>query len=216
MPNTHFDFPKSLYNVYDCIAPILYERKNAIVLDYFAGSGTTGHAVALLNKEDGGNRQFILCTNNENGIAQEVCYPRLKAVIQGNKDYPDITGIESNFKYFRTDFIGAEPTDKNKKKLVDKSTEMLCLKEDCFIRVGEGDSYKIFKNNEERYLGIIYDDSGIKSFKKEAEKLNKKFIVYVFSLDESAREDEFEDIKKLVELKPVPIAIFNLYKRIFR
>jgi len=131
VPQTNFNFPKSLYNTYDCIAPILYERKNAIILDYFAGSGTTGHAVSLLNKEDGGNRQFILCTNNENGIARDVCYPRIKAVIKGNEKYKDITGIESNLKYYKTDFVDGKPTDSNKKKLVDKSTEMLCLKENC-------------------------------------------------------------------------------------
>jgi len=86
VPDTHFDFPKSVFNTYDCIAPILYEREKAIVLDYFAGSGTTGLAVMILNKEDGGQRQFILCTNNENGIAQEVCYPRIKKVIKGHED----------------------------------------------------------------------------------------------------------------------------------
>lgn len=211
-----FPFPKSIYTVLKCVGLVVRSRPNAVVLDFFAGSGTTGHAVMMLNKEDGGKRQFILCTNNENNIAEEVTYPRISQVIKGVKDLEDLTGIPANFRYFKTNFIDAEPTDRNKKKLVDKSTEMLCLKEDCFVKVSEGDSYKIFKNNEERYLGIIYDDIGIKSFKKEAEKLGKKFIVYVFSLDESAREDEFEDIQKLVELKPVPIAIFNLYKRIFK
>ena len=47
-------------------------------------------------------------------------------------------------------------------------------------------------------------------------KLGKKIIVYVFSLDESAREEEFEDIKNLVELKPIPAVILNVYKRIFK
>ena len=64
VPETHFDFPKSVWNTYDCIAPILYERKNAIVLDFFAGSGTTGHALMILNKEDQGQRKIILCTNS--------------------------------------------------------------------------------------------------------------------------------------------------------
>lgn len=216
VPKTHFDFPKSLYTVYDCIASILYERKGGIVLDYFAGSGTTGHAVALLNKEDGGNRKFILCTNNENGIAQEVCYPRIGAVIKGNKEYEDITGIAGNLKYFKTDFVDSATTDKNKKKLIDKSAEMLCLKEDCFEEIKKGQSFRIFKNPQEKYLGIIYDDGGIINFKKEVKKLKKNFVVYIFSLDESAREEEFEDIKNLIELKPIPVAILNTYKRIFK
>jgi adenine-specific DNA-methyltransferase len=216
VPSTHFDFPKSLYNVFDCIAPILYKRKNAIILDFFAGSGTTGHAVMILNNEDDGNRQFILCTNNENKIAEDVCYPRIKSVIKGHKSYPNITGIISNLKYYKTDFVDAKPTDQNKKKLVDKSTEMLCLKEDCFEGVKSGNNFKIFKDNKEKYLGIIYDDAGIAPFKKEVGKINKKVIVYVFSLDESAREEEFEDIDNLVELKPIPAVILNVYKRIFK
>lgn len=69
-----------------------------------AGSGTTGHAVSILNKEDNGTRQFILCTNNENDIAQEICLPRIKTVIKGHSDYPDITGIKSNLKYLQNFF----------------------------------------------------------------------------------------------------------------
>lgn len=69
---------------------------NALVLDFFAGSGTTGHAVVQLNKEDGGNRRYILCTSNENDICEEVTYPRLKN-IQGE--------LPHNLKYFKTAFI---------------------------------------------------------------------------------------------------------------
>ena len=216
VPKNHFDFPKSVYNVYDCLAPIITEQKNALVLDYFAGSGTTGHAVMLLNKEDGGNRKFILCTNNENDIAEEICYPRIKKVIEGHKDYQNITKIPANLKYFKTDFVDAQPTDRNKRRLVDKSTEMLCLKEDCFDEVIKGHEFKIFTNSQNKNLGIIYDDDGIEPFKKEVKKSKKRFVVYVFSLDESAREEEFEDVADLVELRPIPAVILNVYKRIFK
>lgn len=93
---------------------------------------------------------------------------------------------------------------------------MLCLKEGCFEEIKKGNDFKIFKNQNEKHLGIIYDDDGIENFKKEAKKLNKNFIVYVFSLDDSAREEEFEDIKNLVELKSIPSALLNTYKRIFK
>ncbi len=74
-----FDYPKSLYAVIDCVK-VASDNPNAIVLDFFAGSGTTGHAVAQLNAEDGGNRRYILCTNNENNICEEVTYQRLKNI----------------------------------------------------------------------------------------------------------------------------------------
>lgn len=199
------------------------ENKNATVLDFFAGSGTSGHAVLELNNEDGGNRKFILCTNNEdnNGdgakIAEDICYPRIEKVIKGySLGSKKVDGLGGNLKYFRTGFVDAESTDRNKRKLVDKSTEMLCLKEDCFNELGKGHEFKMFTNDKDKHLGIVYDDEGIELLKRRVKKLNQKFIVYVFSLDESAREEEFEDVEKLVELRPIPAVILNVYKRIFK
>ncbi|MBM4056235.1 MAG: site-specific DNA-methyltransferase [Planctomycetes bacterium] len=224
VPDTHFDFPKSVFNTYDCIAPILYERKKAIVLDYFAGSGTTGHALMLLNKEDGGQRQFILCTNNENGIAQEVCYPRIRKVIKGHEDYPDITNISSNLKYYKTAFVGSEPTHRNKKLLTDKSVEMLCIRENTFEEVlnksvpagfNQGKAFRIFKNKEQ-YLAILFDEMQIDAFKKEVGKLKLHVSVYVFSLEGDDFREEFEDLKNKITLCSIPEAILKVYRRIFR
>jgi len=215
VPDSTFDFPKSVFNTYDCIAPILYERKNAIVLDYFAGSGTTGHAVLLLNKEDKGQRVFILCTNNENKIAEDVCYPRIKKVIEGHKEYPDITGIPASLKYFRTDFVDADPIDKNKKKLTEMATEMLCLKEGTFEKVTNEKAFKIYKNTN-HYTGIIFDQMTIPNFKGAIEKMKGKFSVYVFSLGDDSFDEEFKDVKQKVRLSPIPEAILRVYRRIFK
>lgn len=72
--------------------------KRACILDFFAGSGTTGHAVMMLNDEDGGNRCFILCTNNENNICREVTYERIRRVIEKE-------GYEASLKYYKVDYI---------------------------------------------------------------------------------------------------------------
>ena len=215
VPNSTFDFPKSVFNTYDCIAPILYERKNALVLDYFAGSGTTGHAVLMLNKEDKGQRVFILCTNNENKIAEDICYPRIKKVIKGHKDYPDITGIPASLKYFRTDFVDADPTDKNKKKLTEMATEMLCLKEGTFEKVVNKKTFNIYKNTN-HFTGIIFDQLAIPEFKNAIKDIKREFSVYVFSLGDDTFDEEFEDIKQKVKLSPIPEAILRVYRRIFR
>lgn len=104
-----FPFPKSLYAVRDSLSAIVRNRKDALILDFFAGSGTTLHATALLNSEDGGNRRCILVTNNEvdekttkrlnregffagdpefekHGICESVTLPRCKYVINGHRD----------------------------------------------------------------------------------------------------------------------------------
>jgi len=215
VPNAHFDFPKSVFNTYDCIAPILDERKNAVILDYFAGSGTTGHAVMILNKEDNGQRQFILCTNNENEIAQKVCFPRIKKVIEGHDDYPDITKIPGNLKYYKTNFVPSEPTDRNKEILTNEAVEMLCLRENTFEFVSETDTFKIFKNKE-HYTGIIFDQLSIPKFKKAVRNFDKRVSVYVFSLGDDDFSDEFTDMKKAIKVCPIPEAILRVYRRIFK
>lgn len=215
VPEAKFDFPKSVYNTYDCIAPILYERNHAIVLDFFAGSGTTGHALAIMNKQDGGNRTFILCTNNENGIARKICYPRVKAVIKGNKDYADITNIPSNLKYFRTSFVPAEPSDENKELLTRQSVEMLCLRENTFDFITETDVWKIFGNNQ-RFTAILFDQTSIPDIKVELKKLDKPVSVYVFSLEDDNFANEFADIKDKVKVCSIPEAILRVYRRIYR
>ncbi len=77
-------------------------NKNAIILDFFAGSGSTAQAVLELNKDDEGARQFILCTNNENNICKEITYPRIKNVIGG---YGKNKALPANLKYYKTSYI---------------------------------------------------------------------------------------------------------------
>jgi adenine-specific DNA-methyltransferase len=97
-----FDYPKPKELLKRIIN--LSSTQNSIILDFFAGSGTTGHAVLELNKEDGGNRQFILCTNNENNICEEVTYERLNKVINGytTPKGKEVQGISANLKYLKT------------------------------------------------------------------------------------------------------------------
>ena len=77
-----FDYPKSPFAIIDTIK-ICSKYKKAMSLDFFVGSGTTGEAVLRLNQEDSGERKFIICTNNENKICEEVTYPRINNVIKG-------------------------------------------------------------------------------------------------------------------------------------
>lgn len=217
LTGTLFPFPKSIYNTKDCLECVIKQRKEAVILDFFAGSGTTGHAVSLLNKEDNGSRQFILCTNNENGIAQEVCYPRIKAVIKGHKDYPDITGIASNLKYFRTAFVKKTISkDSLKIRITRECTEMLCLREGIFKEKKKTDDYRIFEQNG-RVMAVYYslERGELKSLKKDLDKMSGEKILYCFTLDPLGLDkSDFEDWEN-VSLEPIPQKILDVYEDIY-
>ena len=113
------DMIKKMFNgniIFDTAKPVEYIKrmiqigcqKDATILDFFAGSGTTGQAVIELNNEDKGNRKFILCTNNENNICEEITYERLKKVINGYENYK---GILCNIKYYKTAYVPRLNTD---------------------------------------------------------------------------------------------------------
>jgi len=210
-----FPFPKSIYAVKDCLNAIIRKNKKAVVLDFFAGSGTTGHASLLLNKNDNGKRQFILCTNNENDIAKEITYPRIQRVIEGHNDYPEITKIPSNLKYYRTDFVPATSTDENKEKLTKQSVEMLCLRENTFALVQEDDIIKVFKN-QEKYTGILLDQRKIPAFKKIISGFDKPVSVYIFSLADDDFKEEFQEMGNKVKVCSIPEAILRVYRRNFK
>ncbi|MDD3487561.1 MAG: site-specific DNA-methyltransferase [Candidatus Moranbacteria bacterium] len=210
-----FNNPKPINLIKDFV--ILASPKNGIILDFMAGSGTTGHAVLALNKEDNSNRQFILCTNNENNICTDVCYPRLKKVINGYKSSKgeNVAGLGGNLKYYICDFVEAEPTDRNKRKLVSESTEMLCIRENAFELVQDEGDFKIFKNSK-KYLGIVFYEEAIDDFKKAIKKINGHFNVYVFSLGDDPHEKQFADVKKKVALCAIPEVILKVYREIFK
>ena len=141
-----FNFPKSLGLIKYLIEISTLRKKDSIILDFFAGSGTTGHAVMELNKQDGGHRKFILCTNNENGICEEVTNQRLKIVITGKRadgsEYSE--GIPANLKYFKTDFV-----DKDSEELSDELLEHIAE----MIELEHG-----IKVDNKKYVMILTDE----------------------------------------------------------
>jgi adenine-specific DNA-methyltransferase len=128
-----FGFPKPTTLIKQIIQQSI--PLNSIILDIFAGSGTTLHATMQMNSEDGGNRKCILVTNNENNICEEVTYERNRRVIQGytNSKGERVQGLtNNNLRYFKSEFVGREPNLKNKRELTRLATELLCIKEDCY------------------------------------------------------------------------------------
>ena len=137
--------------------------KYSICLDFFAGSGTFGHAVLDLNKEDGGNRQFILCTNNENNICEEVTYQRLDNVINGytttNNKY--VNGLGGNLDYYKINFFEKENLEEDDyRKFVESKgnytviDNIIKVKEDLYDCVFVNEAYRIYKNNN-KIIGVF-------------------------------------------------------------
>ena len=218
-----FPFPKSLYAVMDCISAAVHDKNDAIILDFFAGSGTTGHAVLELNKKDGGRRQFILCTDNQdnNGsgtkIAEDVCYPRIKKVIEGyTVNGKKIAGLGGNLRYYSTKLVDNIKTDNDKRIFTFFCKEMLCLAESTFDQVISKKGLFAIYENQKQMTGIIFDEDAISDFKKEAKKHKKPIVVYVFSYDHTYNEEDFEDLENLKVVKPIPEVILNVYRKIYK
>ncbi|CUT06550.1 DNA methyltransferase [Candidatus Kryptonium thompsonii] len=118
-------FPKSLYAVYDCIYSVVKTDKEAIILDFFAGSGTTAHAVMMLNNEDSGNRKFILVEQLDEHV--EVATQRIKNEIEkfGKGDFVYLELLKWNEKF--VDEIKRAETKEELKKLWEQMKEKAFL-----------------------------------------------------------------------------------------
>lgn len=194
--------------------------KNAVVLDFFAGSGTTGQSVLELNNEDGGNRRFILCQNNENNICTNVTYPRLKTIITGVKQdgYKYSDGISTNLIYYKTDYIeDSKNTDQAKYCLVEKVDELLCINEGIYNKVERNDYSSHYVSNDGTKHMFIYSDyyneERFSAFRKKVLDSKGIKIVYIFSTDNNVDVTLFEEVKG-IEIKPIPSKIYEIYKEI--
>ena len=154
-----FNYPKSYHLMYDIIK--ILSSSNSVILDFFAGSGTTAQAVVELNKADNGSRKFILCTNNENSICEEVTYNRVKTVISGKRidgtDYSD--GIPANLKYYKTDFIDKTSPDPDyniEGELLKHIAEMVQLE---YAVKLDGTNYVLLMSDEQADNFIANDES---------------------------------------------------------
>ncbi len=224
-----FSFPKPVDLIKQIIRYI--ENSYSTVLDFFAGSGTTLHAVMQLNKEDGGKRQCILVTNNENNICRDVTYERNKRVIEG---YTTPKGVQveglrdNNLRYYRTHLLPRERTNRNMRRLVAASTDLLCIKENIFdeIQVSgfkfHARDARLFSDGE-RAMMVIHNEEVIPDIvdwlqgaaaNSQLSTLNSQLKTYVFSPGAYAWDDDFAEVIDKVELCALPEAIYQAYKSV--
>ena len=199
--------------------------KSATILDFFAGSGTTLHATMQLNAEDGGHRQCILITNNENNICEEVTYERNKRVIQGytTPKGESVAGLTANkLRYYRTDFVARESSLTAKKQLMLAATDLLCIKESIYTECHTFGNLRL-RSSVVRYFAdanarmlIIYNPDAIDTIVAEINRMNiiSPIRIYVFSANDYAYNADFEAVDNKVSLCALPAAIYNAYRKV--
>lgn len=198
---------------------------NGIFLDFFAGSGTTLHATMQLNAEDGGHRQCILVTNNENGICENVTYERNKRVIEGytkpNGEF--VEGLHNNnLRYYKTAFVSRRRTPQNMRRLMLLATDMLCIKENLYTEQDAfagmpttAQGFRYFDDGKKQML-IVYNEETIYDIVEQLETMDivQPIVTYVFSPANDPWRSEFETVADKVTLTALPAAIYNAYKRV--
>lgn len=231
-----FDYPKPLSLIHELIQGSTLFNPHSTILDFFAGSGTTMHATMQLNEEDGGHRQCILVTNNENQICEKVTYERNRRVMQGytNAKGEEVVGLGNSLKYYRTAFVGnhdiAHINDADKVALTQKAGCLLALGENTLEEISTASTYQIFQlrqgdklANGFEYTAIYFSGNlmHFADFRHEIEAIQQtnplaRIAVYVFTWgDPSIFENEFDDLTGIT-IKPIPQPILEIYQNIHK
>lgn len=172
--------------------------KNSLILDFFAGSGTTGQAVLDMNNEDDGNRHFILCTNNDGDICLNVTYPRIDTVITGKRadgsEYSE--GRKANLKYYKTDFVDKE-SEEIYDDLLEHTKEMIQLQ------------YGVKVDNQ-KYI-MIMDDEEMDEFEKHFDEY--EHIEAVFINQDVLLTTSQEKMLQNINTKIIPDCYFDFELR---
>lgn len=221
-----FEYPKPTWLIKFLISK--HPNKSATILDFFAWSWTTWHALLNLNKEDWWHRQFILCSNRENtkeepekNICKNITYERVKRVL---KWYTNSKGEKMewlwwwNLRYYTTEFIEKKKsTDDLRQSFIYLCDELLCIKEDTFNEYKSellSDKLKCYQKNN-HYTVILYDIREIGKLQQLLSTLNGKISVYIFSLSKDSCEEELQEFSEKITIENIPDDILETYKKIF-
>ncbi len=227
--NKVFSHPKPIALIKHLVS--MPHTVNPVVLDFFAGSGTTGHAVAQLNAADGGERQCILVTNDEGefkdsagellsgGICTNVTYPRLRKVMEGytTSKGESVAGVGENLTFFNTEFVEDRALERHRRELSARSAEMLCLREACYVEEpGTDTRWRSFTDGKGKRLLVVSDEFAAPDLVPMLKADQRETVVYVFRFgdDEDPASEYGGKGLEHVTAKPVPDSLLALHRRI--
>ena len=193
----------------------LHRNKDAIVLDFFAGSASTLHATLTSNEMDKGNRQCILIQCNENSICEQVAYKRCENVM---------IKLGNSLKYYRTAFVGnhdaATATDEDKVVLAHKAGCLIAIAENTLEEVEANNTFQIFQDGT-RYTAVYFSGNlgDMPEFTEKLESLRDssrliKIEAYIYCLGNVQQfENEFNSLRR-INLHAIPQPIIEIYKQL--
>jgi len=197
---------------------ITNKSNDITVLDFFAGSGTALHFVMSLYELDKGTRTCIISTNNEKNIFEEVTYPRCERTInpytnKKGKEMPSFPN--NNLRYYKSEFVSRETSLNNKRELTHLATELLCIKENCYLEKSTTiKQAKLYENSKVALL-ILFDDIVIPEAINFIKNYSgNKIKVYVFSIGSDPYTEDFTEVLDKIELCALPDAIYKAYQNV--
>ncbi len=211
-----FDNPKPLEYIKDLL--LVSAGKNGKILDFFAGTGTTLHAAAELNKLDGGSRQCILVTNNENEICREVTIPRLKAALTGKWASGDQPTLPGSVAVFTTEFLKRyRSLDRMRTEIARHTTDLISIKDSACKKLHSSKDLSVLLG-EKVVVAVAPDlDSDHTKLKAKAEKFAREDdakIVYVFTWSDFGVEEELSECWTGWEVRPLPAEMLAALRRL--
>jgi len=213
-----FQYPKPLQLIIDILTATAMMKSDAVVLDFFAGSGTTLHAVAKMNDEEGGSRQCILVTNNENEICRKVTLPRAKAVLSGKWADGKHEPLPGSLVFYRTDFAKRlKSPDRMRTEIAKHTVDLIAVREGVGRTLTRNASMALLKGSGKTVAvvpGLDPDHADLhKTAEKKVEEGDRK-VVYLFTWSENGVEEEVAALWPSWEVNPLPAEMLAALRRL--
>lgn len=212
-----FSYPKPVSLIKHLLQ--IASQKDSIILDFFAGSGTTGQAVLELNKEDGGSRQFVLVNNNENNICSDITYPRIRKVMEkiGCKDSLVYAQVDVDNEADIHNCWDTEKLRELSQKMIDNLTIQYDTYDEARYKDDQEKRWRVFWNKKTgTLLGIIFNFYHARDFLDLLHQVKgmKNYHIYILSYTEdcpSIKDIEDSELENFCEVTAYPRQVFNAY-----
>ena len=193
-------------------------QSDSVVLDFFAGSGTTLHAVAELNALDGGSRRCILVTNNENEICREVTHPRIKAVLTGEwADGEKHDPLPGSLSFYRTGFIDrGKSVDGLRRDIAKYTVDLIAIKEAAGKVVSRSGELSVLHGAGVTVAvapGLSADHGALRAAAEKKVRDGDRKVVYVFTWSDQGVEEEVAALWPGWDAQPLPAEMLAALRR---